>query len=80
MKGTGNREENILFCTLSIKVWNVWVNCLSNFSTFRLVWCWSWPLWALDRSSFCRCFPRKGCCGTVSVRLLSLQFCGVEIE
>ena len=53
-----------------------------QFPSCRLVWCWSWPLWAPDCTSFRPCFTRKGCCCTV--RLPSLQFCGdrgwVELE
>lgn len=85
MKGTGNgeRDFNTRGCYCSFLKQDMYTNERSNqISTCRLVWCWSWPLWTPDCSSFRPCFPRKGCCGTVSVRLpiAFLQFCGVEIE
>lgn len=46
--------------------------------TCRLVWRWSWSLWALDRPSFFVCFPGEGCNGTL--RIFVLQFCGLEFE
>ena len=44
---------------------------------YRLVWCWSWSLWAFDCSSIFTPFTGEGCCSTW--RALVLLFCDLGI-